>query len=61
MSKISGMDMDIELANGSDINKTEEFIDAAYKELGYNISKNKMFNDLKVELKHLSGICVFVE
>ena len=50
----------IDLTNGlngtdinTDINRTEEFIDAAYDNLKYDVLKNKIFNDLKVELRQL--------
>ena len=33
--------------------RTEEFIDAAYDNLKYDVLKNKIFSDLKVELRRL--------
>ena len=52
------MEMNIDLTNGlngtdinTDINRTEEFIDAAYDNLKYDVLKNKIFSDLKVELR----------
>ena len=54
------MEMNIDLTNGlngtdinTDINRTEEFIDAAYDNLKYDVLKNKIFSDLKVELRRL--------
>ena len=47
--------MNVYLTNGltdTDINRAEEFIDAAYDNLKYDIIKNKIFSDLKVELTH---------
>ena len=54
------MEMNIDLTNGlngtdinTDINRTEQFIDAAYDNLKYDVLKNKIFSDLKVELRQL--------
>ena len=50
------MEMNVDLTNGltdTDINRAEEFIYAAYNNLKYDILNNKIFSDLKVELRRL--------